>query len=35
MVAVDDTGLVLDAADATAFAPSTASALVSVSQLQL
>ena len=35
MVAANETNLVLDAADATSFAPSTASALVSVSQLQL
>jgi len=34
-VATNDTGLVLDAAPATTFAPSTASALVSVTQLQL
>jgi hypothetical protein len=35
MVAANETNLVLDAADATSFAPSTASALVSVSQIQL
>ena len=35
MVAADDTGVVLDSAGATAFAPATASALVSVTQLQL
>jgi hypothetical protein len=35
MVAANETNLVLDAADATSFAPSTASAIVSVSQLQL
>ena len=35
MVAANETNLVLDAADATSFAPSTASALVSVTQIQL
>jgi hypothetical protein len=35
MVAADTTNLVLDAAAATSFAPVTASALVSVTQVQL
>jgi hypothetical protein len=35
MVAANETNVVLDSADATAFAPTTASALVSVTQVQL